>query len=108
MNKAIEQANKAILCKEVPIGAVLVDNISHKIINASHNMVNLNNNASSHAEICLINEACKIKKMKHEIKTLKIKTNGQGLYEFTQQIIKWLNKKNIKILLISIFLNFIV
>ena len=34
--------------------------------------------------------------MKHEIKTLKIKTNGQGLYEFTQQIIKWLNKKGIK------------
>ena len=69
MNKAIEQANKAILCKEVPIGAVLVDNISHKIINASHNMVNLNNNASSHAEICLINEACKIKKTKFLVET---------------------------------------
>ena len=43
--------------------------------------------------------------MKHEIKTLKIKTNGQGLYEFTQQIIKWLNKKKIAVGLLTIYIT---
>ncbi len=43
--------------------------------------------------------------MKHEIKTLKIKTNGQGLYEFTQQIIKWLNKKKIAVGLLTIYIR---
>ena len=32
MDKALEQANKALLVNEVPIGAVLVDNNTNKII----------------------------------------------------------------------------
>ena len=64
MSKALEQAKKAFLLNEVPIGAVLVDNIDKKIINSAHNLVNFNTNATSHAEILLINRACKIKNSK--------------------------------------------
>jgi tRNA(Arg) A34 adenosine deaminase TadA len=57
MKKAIEQANKALYMKEVPIGAVLVDNKTNKIIAFSHNLVESNQNASAHAEMLLINQA---------------------------------------------------
>lgn len=69
MSKALEQAKKAFLLNEVPIGAVLVDNIDKKIINSAHNLVNFNTNATSHAEILLINRACKIKNSKYLTKT---------------------------------------
>jgi len=64
MNKALEQANKALIFDEVPIGAVLVDNITEQIIFSAHNLVNFIGNASSHAEILIINESCKIRKSK--------------------------------------------
>ena len=32
MNKALDQANKALLINEVPIGAILVDNKTHEIM----------------------------------------------------------------------------
>lgn len=59
MNKAIDQANKALLLDEVPVGAVLVDNNSSKILSSKHNLMNLDNNSISHAEILLINDVCK-------------------------------------------------
>ena len=34
--------------------------------------------------------------MKQEFYNLKIKTNGQKLYEFTDETIKWINNKNFK------------
>ena len=34
--------------------------------------------------------------MKQEFYNLKIKTNGQKLYEFTQETIEWINKNNFK------------
>ena len=57
MKKALEQANKALLIDEVPIGAILVDNSTHKIINRAHNMVQSTQNAIAHAEMILINKA---------------------------------------------------
>lgn len=69
MNKAIEQANLALLVKEVPIGAVLVDNNSKKIIHSTHNMVNSMTNAASHAEMILINKVCNNRKSKYLDKT---------------------------------------
>jgi tRNA(adenine34) deaminase len=57
MNKALEQANKALLVNEVPIGAVLVDNITHKIISSAYNLIESKKNASAHAEMILINNA---------------------------------------------------
>ena len=64
MDKAIEQANKALLTNEVPIGAVLVDNNTNEIIVSTHNLINYYNNSIFHAEILLINESCKKKKSK--------------------------------------------
>ena len=57
MKKALEQANKALLMNEVPIGAILVDNKTHQIIDLAHNLVDSSQNASAHAEIVLINRA---------------------------------------------------
>ena len=59
MNKALNQAYKALLAEEVPIGAVLVDNKSHKIISENHNLMNMNYNATHHAEMNIINDSCK-------------------------------------------------
>ncbi len=64
MKKALEQANKALLADEVPIGAVLVDNKNNKIISQSHNLVNANNNATQHAEMIIIHEACQKRQSK--------------------------------------------
>ena len=64
MNKAIEEANKALLLDEVPVGAILVDNKTNKIINSAHNLVNSNKNSIAHSEILLINRAVEIKKTK--------------------------------------------
>ena len=42
MKKALEQANKALLVDEIPIGAVIVDNKNNEIISESHNLININ------------------------------------------------------------------
>ena len=64
MDKALEQANKALLANEVPIGAVLVDNSTNEIVASSHNLINSLNNSIFHAEILVINESCKKRKSK--------------------------------------------
>lgn len=64
MKKAIEQANKALLFNEVPIGAILVDNITHKIINSAHNLIESTQNASAHAEMILIKKVNNQNKIK--------------------------------------------
>ena len=64
MNKAINEAYKAIERHEVPIGAVLVDNTNLEIIHTSHNSVNSFKNATNHAEMNVINESCRIRKSK--------------------------------------------
>lgn len=69
MDKALEQANRALLANEVPIGAVLVDNSTNQIIASSHNLVNSLNNSIFHAEILVINESCKKRKSKFLKKT---------------------------------------
>ena len=57
MNKALEQANNAFLANEVPVGAVLVDNKTNKIIDSAHNKININKNATAHAEMIIINSS---------------------------------------------------
>ena len=64
MNKALEEARKALLFNEVPIGAVLVDNRTNTIIKSAHNLINFMNNSTSHAEMIVINGACKQRKNK--------------------------------------------
>ena len=65
MNEAIIEANKAFKINEVPVGAILVDNQSNKIIARNYNKMNKFNNAIKHCEINLINQACKKLKQKY-------------------------------------------
>ena len=43
--------------------------------------------------------------MTQKIKTVKITTNGQGFYEFTSEIINYVNNEKIKIGLLTIFVK---
>lgn len=57
MKQALEEAQKAALLGEVPIGAVLV--YEGKIIARAHNLRETTQNATTHAELLVIQEACK-------------------------------------------------
>ena len=57
MGLAIEEAKKAILEGEVPIGCVIVFN--NEVVSSSYNHKTIDNVATYHAEILAINEACK-------------------------------------------------
>jgi tRNA(adenine34) deaminase len=65
MEECINQAKKAFKCNEVPVGAVIVHRSSRQIISRAYNMVEKKNNALLHAEIIVINNACKILKHKN-------------------------------------------
>ncbi len=56
MKKALEEAQKAFDEDEVPIGAVIVRN--GEIIAAAHNTRELSKDATAHAEVLAIREAC--------------------------------------------------
>lgn len=57
MKQALEEAQQAALLGEVPIGAVLV--YQGKIIARAHNLRETTQNATTHAELLVIQEACK-------------------------------------------------
>ena len=65
MDFAIEQAKMAEILDEVPVGAVLINENNGQIISASHNEVLKENNAIKHAEIVVIEKACKIRDSKY-------------------------------------------
>ena len=65
MNEALLEAKKAFTSNEIPIGAVIVDNISNKIISRNYNQVNKSNSAINHCEIDLIYRTCKLLKQKY-------------------------------------------
>lgn len=56
MRIAIEEAKKALLCGDVPVGAVIVKN--GEVIAKGHNMREKNKSATAHAEIVAIERAC--------------------------------------------------
>ena len=58
MNEALIEAKKALSFKEIPIGAILVDNSTRQIISRNYNQINRYNNAIKHCEINLISETC--------------------------------------------------
>ncbi|WP_341764694.1 nucleoside deaminase [Candidatus Tisiphia endosymbiont of Beris chalybata] len=60
MEEALKQAQIAFNKNEVPVGAILVDRISHKVIVRTHNMVEQARNSLLHAEIVAINQACQL------------------------------------------------
>ncbi|EON74601.1 tRNA adenosine(34) deaminase TadA [Lysinibacillus sphaericus] len=57
MHSALEEAKKAAMLGEVPIGAVLV--YDGKIIARAHNLRETTQNATTHAELMVIQKACK-------------------------------------------------
>jgi len=56
MKKALEEAQKAFLEDEVPVGAVIVQN--DEIIASAHNRREIFKDATAHAEMLAIREAC--------------------------------------------------
>ena len=56
MREALRQAQKAYAADEVPVGAVVVR--EDKIIGRAHNQVELLKDATAHAEMLAIREAC--------------------------------------------------
>ncbi len=65
MKEAIQQAKIAFKNNEVPIGGVLVNNKTNKIISMAYNKINESNNAIKHCELILINDGCKKLKSKY-------------------------------------------
>lgn len=63
MNIAINEAKKAYIKQDVPVGAVIVKN--EKIISKAYNKKEKQNNAIKHAEIIAIEKACKKLKTWH-------------------------------------------
>ena len=59
MKEAIHQAKIAFENNEVPIGGVLVDNKTNKIIVSAYNLINKLKNPINHCELILIAEGCK-------------------------------------------------
>ena len=56
MNLAIEEAKKAAAIGEVPIGAVIV--YKDEVIAKAYNLRETTQNATTHAELLAIQEAC--------------------------------------------------
>lgn len=56
---ALEEAKKAVIASEVPVGAVIVRREDGEVIALGHNQVENKQNPTMHAEMLVINEACK-------------------------------------------------
>lgn len=56
MGLALEEAEKAAALGEIPIGAVLVQ--EGEVISRAHNLREMNQDATAHAEVLVIREAC--------------------------------------------------
>lgn len=59
MNLAMKEAQKAFNKDEVPIGAIIVNTETNKIIAKTHNLCEKKKNPTLHAELIAINKACK-------------------------------------------------
>ncbi|WP_341752338.1 MULTISPECIES: nucleoside deaminase [unclassified Candidatus Tisiphia] len=60
MEEALKQAQFALNENEIPVGAVIVNRISNKVIAKAHNIVEQTKNPLLHAEIVAINQSCQI------------------------------------------------
>jgi tRNA(Arg) A34 adenosine deaminase TadA len=57
MARALDQAGLAAAVGEVPVGAVLVDGATEKIIASAHNLVETNSDPTAHAEMLVLRAA---------------------------------------------------
>lgn len=60
MIKALKEAERAFKENEVPVGAVIINYKTNKIIAKSHNLCEKLNDPTAHAELIAIRSACKI------------------------------------------------
>jgi len=58
MQLAIKQAETAKERDEIPVGAVIVDSVTGRIISSRHNQVEVGKDPTAHAEMLAIREAC--------------------------------------------------
>ena len=58
MQLAYDEAKKAAATDEVPIGAVVVDMKDGEVVSAAHNLSEHSGNASDHAEMLALRQAC--------------------------------------------------
>ena len=65
MNEALIEAKKAFLSNEIPVGAILVENHTQKIISRNYNQMQKLNNPIKHCEINIILETCDKLKQKY-------------------------------------------
>ncbi len=59
MRDAIIEARKAMKKGDVPVGCVIVDAVSGKVIGRGHNQTHHGHDATGHAEIIAIRKACR-------------------------------------------------
>ncbi len=64
MKIALKEAQKAFEIDEVPIGAVIVDPTTQKIIAKAHNKTEFGQDITAHAEILALRKACRKLKAK--------------------------------------------
>lgn len=60
MRLALEQAQLALIAEEVPIGALLVETATGKIVARDFNKTIKNNDPTAHAEINVIRQGCNL------------------------------------------------
>ncbi len=60
MEEALKQAQFALDKNEIPVGAIIVNRITNKVIAKAHNIVEQTKNPVLHAEIVAINQSCQI------------------------------------------------
>jgi tRNA(adenine34) deaminase len=65
MEAALAQARLAYDKNEIPVGAVVAHNQTGSIISSAHNLVETASNATFHAEILAINQACELLNSKY-------------------------------------------
>ncbi|WGL61419.1 tRNA adenosine(34) deaminase TadA [Pigmentibacter sp. JX0631] len=58
MLRCLELAQKAFQQQEVPVGAIVVDHSNNSIIAEAYNLRETHNNATAHAELIAISNAC--------------------------------------------------
>ncbi len=80
MDLAYKEAEKGYLLKEVPVGAIVVDNTTNSIISSAYNQVTKQKNSTKHAEMLLIEKGCKKKNLINPQWLRNIKNRKYPLY----------------------------
>ena len=61
MQLALEEASKAVLVNEVPVGAILINSQTGEILARAHNLCEQKNDPTAHAELLALQQAAPFK-----------------------------------------------